>query len=1157
MHALEAYLRELHAIRSTGAAAKETSYYPALATLLNDVGKTLRPRVRCVMTLKNQGAGMPDGGLFTPDQLQKGSEEPRAGQPPSRGAVECKSTKDDAWVVADTEQVSRYWDKYRQVLVTNYRDFVLVGQDQASGRPLVLETFRLARSEKEFWAAAAQPAATVAAHGDRFLDYLRRVMLHAAPLADPEAVAWFLASYARDAKDRLGTADLPALDTIRKALEQALGINFHGTARDPLHGERFFRSTLVQTLFYGAFSAWVLWHRKGPRPGEAFSWETAANFLYVPILRKLFRELADRQQLEEWALAEVMDWTATVLNRVDRPAFFSRFNDAEAVQYFYEPFLEAFDPELRKELGVWYTPREVVQYMVARVDAVLREDLGVEDGLADPGVYILDPCCGTGAYLVEVLRTIAATLKDKGEDALLAGKLKDAATKRLFGFELLPAPFVVAHLQIGLFLQAEGAPLLVKNKDRAGVYLTNALTGWEPPQGPRGHFLFPEMDEEHDRADEVKRERGIIVVLGNPPYNGLAAVGVDEERVLSDAYRAPVGDLKPQGQGLNDLYVRFFRMAERCIVEKPPRHGVVCFISNYSWLESRSCPIMRQHYLNEFDEIWIDCLNGDKYRTGKLTPEGKPDPSIFSTDHNREGIQVGTAIALMVRAADHQGQAVVRFRDLWGQTKREDLIASLKSLGPHSYETVLPARELGLPFRPLGNEQGYLGWPLLSDLFPFSFPGVQTKQDNLVIAIDRANLESRMRAYFDQSLSHQDLAIAYPSSMEGSNACDPVPTREALQKRGFLSQYLVKILYKPFDVRWIYWEPETGLLGRKSPDPFRNAFRGNYFIEARQRESITDWSRGSFASILCDNFGNGFSNFFPLYYRASPKEKQLPLMGEQATSVQGMHPVDGAIAEVVPNITPTASSYLKTVEAGFEDLFYHALSILHAPRYKAENAGALRQDWPRAPLPVGRDALLASAALGRQVAALLDTEASVPGVVSGKVRPELKTIGAVARVSGGQLNSDAGELDVTARWGIAGKGGVCMPGKGKIQERGYTAEERAALGQGAAALGLDEATALDCLGETTLDVYLNDVAYWRNVPSRVWDYTLGGYQVMKKWLSYREKALLDRGLTLDEVTEVTSMARRIAALLLLTPALDTNYQAVKAATYSWPQASVT
>jgi predicted helicase len=142
------------------------------------------------------------------------------------------------------------------------------------------------------------------------------------------------------------------------------------------------------------------------------------------VIRALFEQVATPGKLEPLRLVEVLDWAAAALNRVDRGTFFSRFEESRAVQYFYEPFLEAFDPELRKELGVWYTPSEVVKYMVARVDTVLREELDIPDGLADPRVYVLDPCCGTGTYLLEVLSRVSATLKEKGADALVAHDVK-------------------------------------------------------------------------------------------------------------------------------------------------------------------------------------------------------------------------------------------------------------------------------------------------------------------------------------------------------------------------------------------------------------------------------------------------------------------------------------------------------------------------------------------------------------------------------------------------------------------------------------------------------------------------------------------------------------------------------------------------------------
>ena len=746
------YIQELRDIRSTGAAVKETSYYGALANLLNEVGKSLKPKVRCIINLANRGSGIPDGGLFTPDQFQRASEaEPLPGQLPSRGAIEVKGTGDNVQKIAESKQVDGYWKLNGQVLVTNYRDFILIGRD-AEGRKTKLEEYRLAPSEAAFWEAARTPQKLAEEHGERFIEYLKRVMLHAAPISSPKDVAWFLASYARDAKARIEFkaratgGELPALANVRNVLERALGIKFEGDK-----GEHFFRSTLVQTLFYGVFSAWVLWSKKHPAGdrGARFNWHEAAWSLHVPMIRALFEQVATPSKLGPLGLTEVLDWTGAVLNRVDRETFFERFSESHAVQYFYEPFLEAFDPVLRKDLGVWYTPTEVVRYMVARVDTALREELGIPDGLADPRVYVLDPCCGTGAFLVEVVRRIHETLAEGGGDALISDDLKQAALERVFGFEILPAPFVVAHLQMGLLLKNLGALLADEQNERVGVYLTNALTGWEPPKGPKQRLMYPELEEEIDAAEKVKRETPILVILGNPPYNGFAGLAVEEERDLSNAYRTTRSAPAPQGQGLNDLYVRFFRMAERRIVERTGE-GVVCFISNYSWLDGRSFTGMRERYLEAFDSITIDCLNGDKYKTGKLTPGGLPDPSIFlQREWNREGIQIGTAISLLVRKTDHSDLETVRFRNVWGKDKRSELLSQASDSKQLVYIDHKPVLPVGLPFVPMGTEASYGVWPLLNDLLPVSYPGVQTKQDSLLIDISESEITKRMEAYFN------------------------------------------------------------------------------------------------------------------------------------------------------------------------------------------------------------------------------------------------------------------------------------------------------------------------------------------------------------------------------------------------------------------------
>ena len=1075
--AVEEYLAELRKIRVSGGGTGELSYYLPLGNLLNAVGGSLRPKVYCVSQLAQQGAGHPDFGLYAARQVSKG--QPKQGQTPEGGVVEVKPAGDDAWVTADSVQVSRYWELYRLALVTNTRDFVLLGED-AQGQPAKLETFRLADSAADFEAKLQHPRAFANSAGPALAEYLGRALSHRATLAEPRDLARLLASYARDGLARVeASGDASSLNSVRTALEEALGVRFEGE-----RGAAFFRSTLVQTLFYGVFSAWVLWARQTPAPAGPFDWRTSVWHLRAPIMQALFQQVTSPVQLQSLDLVEVLDWTAAALDRVDRDAFFARFNEGEAVPYFYEPFLQEFDPALRKQLGVWYTPAEVVSYMVARVDHALKDDLGIEDGLAAENVYVLDPCCGTGAYLAETLKRIAANLQGKGLGALTGARVKQAATQRVFGFEIMPAPFVVAHLQVGLTMQALDAPLSENGNERAGVFLTNALTGWEPrTQKP---LPFPELEEERDRAERVKQDTPVLVILGNPPYNGFAGMAVDEERGLSEAYRIVREVRKPEGQGLNDLYVRFFRMAERRIAEKTGR-GVVCFISNYSWLDGLSFTGMRERYLDAFDAIRIDCLNGDKYKTGKTTPDGRPDPSIFSTPGDSVGIQVGTAIAMLVRKAEHAPAESVGFRHLWGQAKLTELNDTAEAEPSALYEDVEPSLPLGLPFASVAVNSSWSEWPSLPDLFPTSFPGVKTSRDSFVVDIDLDKLKARIQAYFDSGEAQ----------------------RTGPDITGF-----VRHAYRPFDTRWLYWEANGGLLDRPRPDYKQHLFEGNLWLGSNKREINNEFSHGTLIHDLGNwKLGNWGVHFFPAYLRYEQAEGQQPML-------------DGGGERRRPNLSAAAQRYLDRLGLGVEDLFHHALAVLHDPAYREANAGALRMEWPRIPLPgwpVGAapgaaDELRVSAARGRALAALLDPETPVPGVTAGTLRPELAAI-AVPFTADGR-NMSGGDFALTAGWGHHGTGDAVMPGQGRAVERDYTAAEREALGD-----------AVAVLGDAAVDVCLNDNARWSNVPAAVWNYRLGGYQVLKKWLSYRESKVLGRNLLPEEVQHFADTARRIGAIL--------------------------
>jgi hypothetical protein len=310
---IETYFTDLRDTHVSGVGVKETSYYPSLSNLLNAIGKKLKPKVRCIIHPRSIGAGLPDGALITADQKSKAEDPLADGLIPARGVIEIKSPDEEIADVAGSEQVAKYLNKYGLVLVTNLRQFVILSR--IDGQATALESFTVAASEKAFWKAVSNPHKLADAIGEQFNEYLNRVMLQAAPLTAPKEVAWFLASYARDAKARIeGQGDLPGLAALRSALEEALGLKF--TGKD---GEHFFRSSLVQTLFYGVFSAWVLWSKRpATKPKDKFNWHEAAWSLHVPMIKTLFEQLATPTKLQALGLEEVLNWTQTALNRVDR-----------------------------------------------------------------------------------------------------------------------------------------------------------------------------------------------------------------------------------------------------------------------------------------------------------------------------------------------------------------------------------------------------------------------------------------------------------------------------------------------------------------------------------------------------------------------------------------------------------------------------------------------------------------------------------------------------------------------------------------------------------------------------------------------------------------------------------------------------------------------
>ena len=344
---------------------------------------------------------------------------------------------------------------------------------------------------------------------------------------------------------------------------------------------------------------------------------------------------------------------------------------------------------------------------------------------------------------------------------------------------------------------------------------------------------FPELEEERDRAERVKQETPVLVILGNPPYNGFAGMAVDEERSLSDAYRTTQRVRRPEGQGLNDLYVRFFRMAERRIAEKTGQ-GVVCFISNYSWLDGLSFTGMRERFLEAFDAIRVDCLNGDKYKTGKVAPDGSPDPSIFSTESDPVGIQVGTAVATLVRKAVHAPANAVGFRHLWGRAKPAELTETAEE-EPGDFVRRDRAR---LAARPA--VRAYRGERRLVRLAGAAGPvsGVVSRRED-----QPRRLSGGRGPRPPQGANRRLLRPGAEPRGHGATLSGGDGTHGALRRTrgaggsaetwraGRVRLHALLLTVRSTD-RWLYWEADTKLLDEKRADYMPHVFEGNVWLSA-------------------------------------------------------------------------------------------------------------------------------------------------------------------------------------------------------------------------------------------------------------------------------------------------------------------------------------
>ena len=548
-------------------------------------------------------------------------------------------------------------------------------------------------------------------------------------------------------------------------------------------------------------------------------------------------------------------------------------------------------------------------------------------------------------------------------------------------------------------------------------------------------------------------------------------------------------------------------------------------------------------------------MNGDSRETGKLTPDGKPDPSVFSTEYSREGIKVGTAVGLLVKKQEKTKKTEVRFREFWGAEKRHELVSDIAEHEVNNkYKKAMPAKANRYSFRNLNISSGYLEWPNPVELCreePIS--GLQEMRKGSLMDIDNETLINRIKTYFDKSIGWEQLKDRVGGIAESAGRFDPKKTRKRiLSEDTFLEKNVVRYSIRPYDDLWCYYSAVRPLWNEPRPALRAQHFDGNKFIITRMI------SERPFENIVLSITPN-----LPDYHLLRPNAVAIPILYKKEDNLEDtsgqikLNLSHGSPEQPSPNLSNETLLYLSSLgyqpsnEMIFAEIIWmHVLSISFSQAYLTENSDGIKSDWPRIPLPNNKKLLESSAEIGRKLALLLEPASDANSVMSG-FTPLLNTLGNVRHLGEGPLDPDKDHLAITAGWGHAGQNNVTMPGRGDARERDYEPEELEAISATAKELGITDEQALELLGQTTYDIYLNEVAFWKNVPSGVWNYYIGGYQVIKKWLSYREKKLLGRKLKPEEARYVTDVVRRLSTIALMGPELDENYHQVKTNSFDW------
>lgn len=926
------YLKDLSALLTRGD-AREESYYPILAGLLNKwAAESGRSEIHITSQPKGTDAGNPDFRVWDGRQHIVGYIEAK---PP---------TTDNLDRIEDSEQLTRYRQTFPNLLLTNFFEFRLYRHGELVkksllGRPFAAHRLRLVPPLE-------QPDELNLLLEQFFAFSLPRVL-------DAETLARELARRTRFLKDEVIARQLADEISIGNGTLAGFYEAFRRYLITTLTHEDF-ADLYAQTITYGLFAA------RTRTTGE-FNRRLAYDSIppTIGILRDIFRyiSLGDLPEPMEWIIddiAEVLSVT-DVKNILHR--YFHEGRGGDPVVHFYETFLAEYDPETRERRGVYYTPEPVVSYIVRSVNKILKDRFDRQEGLANSTVTVLDPAAGTLTFLAEAAKLAVKEFTERYGEGAQENFIREHILQNFYAFELMMAPYAVGHLKMAFLLEELGYRL--KPDERVRLYLTNTLEMEALPETRLPGMAS--LSTESSLAVRVKRETPILVVIGNPPYSGISAnmkpemvnfLKEDRDGVQS-YYRVddqPLQEKNPKW--LQDDYVKFIRFAQWKISQAG--EGIVGFITNHSYLDNPTFRGMRQSLMKTFNEIYILDLHGNSLKKERC-PDGSKDENVFD-------IRQGVAIALMVKYRNDQNACRVYHSEIWGtrQTKYQWLgkndVSSTKwgKLRPKSqFYLFIPRNETLL--------RSYNSYHSVNEIFRVNSVGIVTARDRLVINPDKNQLLHNILMFIDEKIPEALLRKTF--GIRDKSNWKLTTAQEKLRTVNNLQDLLCPVLYRPFDIQWVFYHP--ALIERPRQEVMRHMMQENLGLITVRQVAEGIFNHAYITTNLMESritlSNKGIAFLFPLYLYPDADKSELFSARRKSRSQRE------------PNIAPEIFDRLRSVyhrPPAPEDILYYTYAVLYSEIYRSKYAEFLKMDFPRIPFTRSYRLFSRLAQLGKRLADL-------------------------------------------------------------------------------------------------------------------------------------------------------------------------------------------